>query len=233
LLSLGLLPFADASGILTPVLQSSPAVALTIVTPKFPAAHTVPAEGVRVDVSGTVLPAGNFQASAVSAPAGLQPFADAVVDVLPWWRFVPAVDNKACSAIAQEFAFAVWFEGTANKPRVFVSMPSRRESEPSPLYADLVESISSPEMTYPRRLRRLEGQVRVLMLFGASGNVEVVNVLSSTPYGAFDADVLDHARETTIKWKEPVPASGTCFGRTYNFCHEDGAKSGASLSSCR
>lgn len=201
-----------------PIAGPAPAIPTTVVAPTFPADAVAPKEGVRVDVVGIVHLDGHFEPSSVTAPAGFDHFAEAVSEVLKWWRFVPALDSRECRARSEQFSMAIWFEGSTKDPHVLVALPKRENDAPKTGFAPRVESFSSPELAYPNEVGRLEGEVRVLLLFTESGQPTSVSILSSTPYGAFDSAVLSNARQTTVKWRDPQPITPICASRTYTFC---------------
>jgi hypothetical protein len=184
----------------------------TVVVPEFPAgAGTAPAEGVRVDVTGTVRADGSFEPLSISAEGGHAPFVAAVTSVVKWWRFLPAVDEALCAPVDAAFKLAVWFEGSAAQPRIFVSQPAAKpKAEPPPF-----ESIRDQRLTFNGSV---EGQVRVLMLVTPEGRVKSAQVRLSDPPGYFDKVVLGAARRTLVTWKSPVPVRDVCVQREYAMC---------------
>jgi len=193
---------------------------ITVAAPAFPAGSSAPAPGVRVDVVGTVSVNGEFKPTAIASDGEDQErFVNAVSEVLRWWRFVPAVDMTLCVPKEEQSKFSIWFEGSDAAPRVFVSYPTRSAAPVQPPVA--AESIYLPEITYPRNLLGVEGQVQVLHLISPEGKVKSATVRSSTPYGAFDSVVLNAARRIRVTWKEPRPTTDVCAERAYVFCTRD------------
>jgi TonB family protein len=222
-----------AADALVPIAGPAPAIPTTVVAPTFPADAVAPKEGVRVDVVGMVHLDGHFEPKSVTVSAGFDHFAQAVSDVLQWWRFVPAIDSRECRARSEQFSMAIWFEGSTKDPHIFLALPKRENGTPKTGFEPLVESFFSPEMDYPHEVGRLEGEVQVLLLFTGSGQVTSVSVLSSTPYGAFDSAVLSNARQTTVRWKEPQPIAPICASRTYRFCSEGAGRQRAPFTGCK
>jgi len=194
------------------------ATPVTIATPTFPENAVAPSDGVKIQVIGTVLVDGTFRPQAVSAPEGLQPFSDAVSDALKWWRFAPAIDDTKCAVKEEVFSLSVSFEGTANQPHIYMTMPKPKPEVEHP--SRIFESSWSPKVDYPSKMlaNDIEGHVETITRFGVDGVAESVSILSSTPPGAFDAVVLRAARRTTVKYKSPPPTEPTCGLRTYTFC---------------
>jgi TonB family protein len=191
---------------------------VTIVPPEFPQGPQAPEGGIRVDVRGSVLLDGSLAPLEIRAQSGLERFAEAVQLVLKWWRFVPALDADACLPRIAEVAFAVWFEGSHQQPRVSLSYPSGGEDQPTPPELMPLESLEAPSIAYPRRLMEVEGKVRALLRIDASGQVASASILSSTPYGVFDELVLRNARQTSAKWKSSAVPQPICVLRPYMFC---------------
>ncbi|WP_375138839.1 energy transducer TonB family protein [Piscinibacter defluvii] len=159
----------------------------------------------------------------------MEPFAASVREALKWWRFVPAVDRSRCEPNRSTAAFAVWFEGTSDSPKVYFSFPKSADS----VFRPSVLSIDAPTVRYPQKLIGIEGQVRVLRLIDPSGNVKSAAVRSSTPYGAFDSAVLKAARNTKVRWGDPAPSQDLCVEQTYQFCMSRRIDATAEFEACK
>jgi TonB family protein len=204
------------------VARSRNALPVTIVAPEFPRDEVAPAEGVRVDVRGTVMPDGSLSEYTATAPEGRSGFAAAVREVIPWWRFVAGVDAQTCSVEAKPVELTLSFEGSSQAPRVFVSYPRDRLEDAMAPIGTLVETVDAPTVKYPPKLIGVEGRVQVLYRIDANGQLAAVSVLSSTPYGAFDDVVLASARRTRFKWRADSPPRPVCGLRTFMFCMRGG-----------
>ncbi len=206
------------------------ATPLTIVAPEFPANSSAKPAGTRVEVVGTVIANGEFEPTSILADAGEEQFAEAVRNVLRWWKFVPAIDLKRCAPTAAPSRFEVWFEGSDSSSHgFFLSFPKVAATMQAIQYT----SIDAPGITYPRKFIGIEGEVRVLYLVDPEGRVKSAIVRSSTPYGAFDEVVLAAARETTVTWKDPKPASDLCLERTHQFCMQWRRETKVEFDRCR
>lgn len=64
-----------------PIAASAP---LTVVVPDFPAGANAGADGVRIDVAGTILRSGELQFERMDVPPGQARFGEAVAQVLRW-----------------------------------------------------------------------------------------------------------------------------------------------------
>src|SRR5882672_7043392 len=146
------------------------ATPLTVVAPAFPPNMSAPASGVRVDVVGTVLANGEIKPTSITADNEQRPFVDAVIDVLRWWRFVPAIDKQRCAPKDSESRFSIWFEGSAATPKIYFSFPKRETASDGG--SNWVESIRAPKVEYPIDLLGVEGQVQVLYLVSPDGKVK-------------------------------------------------------------
>lgn len=202
------------------------ATPLVVVTPDFPAGAAAPPGGVRVDVRGVVRADGSFEPEAITAEGQPEVYAAAVSGVVKLWRFLPAVDDEQCVPIDSSAKLAVWFEGSAQQPRIFVSMPQASPPVGPPAF----ESISSPKLSFSSSV---EGQVRVLMLVSPDGRVQSAQVRSSEPPGQFDSIVLRNARRTVVTWKSPAPARDVCVQREYLLCLRQGPGVASRLQACR
>jgi TonB family protein len=200
-------------------LSEPPALArpITVVAPAFPRDATARPSGTRVDVVGTVMVNGEFKSDSIVAEDSDQRFADAVADVLRWWRFVPAADKLKCAPMEVRSNFSIWFEGSDKAPKVFVSFPPvpAASKQKSPMRA----SIQAGKVPFvPKKLLNMEGQVEVLYLIAPNGDIKSIKVLSSTPSGAFDSLALEAASKTRLVWSAPGPTEDVCAGQTYTFC---------------
>lgn len=187
------------------------ATTLLVVTPEFPAGATAPPGGVRVDVSGLVRADGSFEPHAITAEGQPDAYVAAVTGVVRLWHFLPAVDRARCVPIDAPAKLAVWFEGSAAQPRIFVSQPSARLPADPPPY----ESVWDRKLSYTGTV---EGRVKVLLLVSPEGRVKSAQVRSSEPRGFFDAAVLRAARRTLVTWKSPAPERDVCAQREYRMC---------------
>lgn len=201
------------------------ATALTIVVPEFPAGATVPPAGVRVDVSGTVRANGSFEPISITSDGSQTPFTAAVAGVVKLWRFLPAVDEGRCAPMDAPSRLAIWFEGSAAEPRIFVSQPRAGPKVEPPRF----DSIWDPKSSYTGSV---EGQVRVLMLLSPEGRVKAAHVRTSSPPGYFDTAVLQVARRMLVTWTAPGPARDLCAQREYVVCLGSDAPPGARHPSC-
>lgn len=200
--------------------QSRVAKPVTIVAPEFPSDATVPTDGLRLEVRGTVRIDGALVAADVVAPPDSERFVSEVRQVLKWWRFEPAIDSSTCTAQATQVVLVIWFEGSHKEPRIFVSYPDAAKAQSTPRELPF-ESISAPEINYPPKLYGVEGSVRVLVRVEESGQVVSASILSSTPRGAFDSVVLASARQIKLNWRSDKKPYAMCAARTYTFCVED------------
>lgn len=217
-LALGLSAAGQAAGA-EPELTIPPRAAtpVAVITPDFPAGATLPAGGVRVDVEGTVAPDGRFLARSLRTEGDFPNFVAAVAEVLPGWRFEPAVDEQACAPVASASHLSVWFERSDSAPRILVSRPTD-ESTPMPLPAYTLGR--APRIDYPFGMEGVEGGVKVLIQVRPDGGVASVKVRTSFPPGAFDHTAVSHAARTRVMWDDAEPEGNLCLQREYVFCFE-------------
>jgi TonB family protein len=192
---------------------------LTVVAPAFPKNKTAPAAGVEVFVAGVVLANGQFKPESITSIDPERAYIDAVTEALAWWRFTPAVDTAQCAPRDSQTKFSIQFEGSHAEPRVYVSFLHKPEVyQPAEKTALKVESLFTRKINFPERLMDMEGEVNVLFLISPDGELKSAKVRSSTPYGAFDALVLESARRARVTWRSPKPDKDVCMSRSYLFC---------------
>lgn len=200
-----------------------------MVVPDFPAGASAGADGVRIDVTGTVLRSGELQFERMDVPQGQARFGEAVAQVLRWWRFVPAIDRAQCAPVDTPTTMSVWFQGTSEAPRVFVSYPTSEQPRPRPLDVD----ITGPAVRADGWDGRVEGMVRVLLWTTPEGRIVTAAVRASTPYGHFDAPVLESARQMRVAWRGPAPIAEICAEREYLFCARRAGDARIRFDGCR
>jgi TonB family protein len=64
---------------------------------------------------------------------------------------------------------------------------------------------------------KVEGTVHVLIAVDPDGRAADAHVLKSVPYGVFDAEVLNNAKQTRVTWKGAPPTERLCGMRIYKF----------------
>lgn len=109
---------------------------------------------------------------------------------------------------------SVWFQGTSEAPRVFVSYPTSEQPRPRPLGVD----ITGPAVRVDGWDGRVEGMVRVLLRTAPEGRIVTAAVRANTPYGHFDAPVLESAQQMRGTWRGPAPSAEMCAEREYLSC---------------
>lgn len=142
-----------------------------MVVPDFSSGASAGTEGVRIDVAGTIPRSGELRFERMDVPPGQARFGEAVAPVLRWWHFlpaiVPAVDPAQCVPVDTPSTMAVWFQGTGEAPRVFVSSPTDEQPRPRPLDVD----ITGPAVRVDGWDGRIEGMVRVLLRTTPDGRI--------------------------------------------------------------
>src|SRR5258708_10685316 len=166
--------------------NSSLAKPLLIVTPEYPKNASPDKKHVEVRVRGRVTATGDFATADFSAGEGEEDFVQAVREVLPKWRFIPAIDRGECKAKEYDATLFVWFDMKSDGPAISASMPPKdaalpkREGEAAP--TKFPRRKWTPSMYYPVDARRagIEGTVIALLKVNKSGDVQV-NILAYSP----------------------------------------------------
>ena len=167
---------------------------LLIVTPTYPPSALAEGKSAQIEIRGTITKEGMLESPVFANSPEEEEFANAIREVLPAWRFIPAANGTACAAKEMPDATVrAWFEVKEGRPAIFVSIPpdkkeASKETPPSPR----MKWKRRPDVEYPWDELRdgVEGIAYALARVDASGQIKEVNILASSPGPAFGASVL-------------------------------------------
>lgn len=165
--------------------------------------------------------------------SGEKPFADAVSDVIKWWRFAPAIDHEACAPAEGEYRTEVIFSGTADQPKIHVVTPKQAKAEMRSSAWKTMKWAKQTPPTYPRDAARsgTEGRVILLVKINPDGNVQAVKTLASYPDLAFEAAAVNAVKHWKMRWLEDPPTEPVCGAQEVYFCMADAT--GPSAAGCK
>jgi TonB family protein len=205
-----------------------PVLVIPPTSPKPEPADKLPVE---IRVGGRVGEDGVMMAAEFSPLEGNEKYIAAIKDVLPLWRFRPAVDEKSCAPVASNGVVLVWFEEKNGEPSVSVSTPrpippvASVDAKPRP--APRTFRVG-PKVEYPPAARRagLEGFAELLFLADEKGEVVGSKVLYSVPNNIFGDDALRGSRR--VRYSDAAPGADaqttTCIVVPFAYCLSDGAR---------
>jgi TonB family protein len=190
--------------------------------PKRDAADKLPVE---IRVNGMVNPSGTLESAEFLPSEGNEKYILAIKEVLPFWRFRPAIDDKLCTPVASRGVVLVWFEEKEGKPSVSVSVPknsSERESNKVAVSMPRVTMKVRPKVEYPSDARRagMEGSAELLFQINPLGEVMQTTLLYSIPNKIFGDESLRGARRTqfSLSGASDAPEKNRCIALPLFFC---------------
>lgn len=191
-----------------------------VVSPKMPARSATDPASVEVRVSGTISASGLLEDARFEDGAGKEKYVAAVRDVLPLWRFKPAVDLDACTPRRQAGTVSVWFEDKGGKPAVSVSMPRSGGAADAPKAGGegaIVKVTHRPRADFPIEARDIgaDGAAEVLVKLDAAGHNVRQTLLYSTPHSMFGTSAMASARDVQVALGG---AKAQCVAVAYHFC---------------
>jgi TonB family protein len=198
---------------------------ILLVVPDVPKRDPADKWPIEIRVSGTVNESGTLDAAAFSPVEGNEKYIQAINDVLSFWRFRPAIDDKLCAPVASTGVVLVWFEEKDGKPSVSVSVP-KNSSEPGANNAAAatprVTLKVRPKVEYPPDARRvgMEGSTELLFQVNPQGEIIQTRPLYSIPNKKFGDEALRGARRTqfSLSAAGDAPAKNLCISIAFFFC---------------
>jgi len=202
------------------------ALPLFIVSPVFPGNISPDSLPVEIRVTGTVTLAGKFKEPAFSPAEGKAPFVQSILDVLPGWRFRPAIDGVACNTKESQAVVIVYFEFKDGKPSISISSPVHREiTGVSQVFDGKSRGFARrPKTTYPISMSRrgIEGTVEVLVKADGEGEIVAKRIIYSIPSDDFGEAVLDALKPVTFTKDTPPSSTNVCYTYLTLFCMASG-----------
>ncbi len=198
---------------------------ILLVAPDSPKRDPADKWPIEIRVSGTVNASGTLEAAEFSPSERNEKYILAIQEVLPFWRFRPAIDDKICAPVATSGVVLVWFEEKAGKPSVSVSVPknsSEREANKAALSMPRVTLKVRPKVEYPSDARRtgMEGSAELLFQINPLGEVMQTTLLYSIPNKIFGDESLRGARRTqfSLSGTSDAPEKNRCITIPFFFC---------------
>ena len=199
-----------------------------IISPKFPDATPADKLPVEVRISGTVNEAGVLTSPAYLHSEGKEIFIRAIEEVLPQWRFKPAVDEESCQTVSSVGTMSVWFEEKGGRPIVSVSMPLKSKGEDAlERIVDQYSFVRRPNFEYPQAARRvgMEGATELLFKVNEEGDVLQATLVFSTPNKVFGEAAIEATKRVKFVPRAPDKSARKirCIVFPLAFCLTDGA----------
>jgi TonB family protein len=198
---------------------------ILLVVPDIPKRDTADKLSIEIRVSGTVSDLGVLDSAEFSPSEGNEKYISAIKEVLPYWRFRPAVDDKLCAPVASSGVILVWFEEKDGKPSVSVSVPkssSERETNKPAVSASRVTFKVRPKVDYPSDARRvgMEGSAELLFQVNPQGEVIQTKLRYSIPNKIFGDEAIRGARRAqfSLSAAGDVPEKNLCIVLPISFC---------------
>ena len=203
---------------------------ILVVPPEFPKLASTDKLTVEIRVKGIVSEDGKLEAPEFSPVEGNEKFIEAIKEVLPLWRFRPAVDQALCAPVASNGVVQVWFEVKEGSPTVSVSFPKNSVISPStaakaPVVVRTLTRRPKIEFPFAARCVGMEGSATLLLMVNHEGEIVQKRVLYSIPDKAFgDAGLIGVRRAlfNVIKPEADTPKT-ICMSLPINYCLSNGA----------
>jgi len=204
---------------------------ILIVPPKFPTREPTDMFPVEIRISGSVGETGELTSPVFLPVTGKEKFIRAIEEVLPHWRFKPAVGDE-CQPKRSDGVLSVWFEEKRDGPSVSVSTPVNKNN------AKVTEDDGKPHVTprvyewrpkvdYPAAAHNagMEGATELLFLVDLQGNVLQTKVLYSTPHKIFGEAAIQGSRRTKFSAGKPdeINKKTICILVPFLFCVSNGS----------
>ena len=125
---------------------------ILVVPPTHPKEYPAGKSSVEIRLTGTVTVEGVLRSPVFEEREGEEKFIKAIREVLPDWRFSPAVGVGTCKLVESKGAVSVWFE-TKNEELVVSVSALRAEktvSNPVSPGGKRLEYVRRPKLEYPR-----------------------------------------------------------------------------------
>lgn len=199
---------------------------LLVVAPSFPKGASTEMLPVQIRVEGAVTADGNFRSPAFIPTEGREAFVRAISDVLPYWRFRPALDRKTCKTAESPAVFGVTFELKAGAPSVSVSSPAAEKVDGAgtPLRGLHLVSTHGAKFPYEARQGAIEGFAEILVAIDSEGDIERKSIISSIPNALFGDAALEGLRHARFSRPDMSQSDfkTVCFVLPFNFCLSPG-----------
>jgi tetratricopeptide (TPR) repeat protein len=197
---------------------------LLIVPPVFPKNTSQELLPLELRMTGTVDAGGNFTLPVFTPAQNTTDFTRAVLDVLPYWRFRPALDRKACKAVDSKAVVNIYFELKEGQPSISVSSPARTNGAPGRPGSQAF--VTRPTIQYPASMlaRGIEGSVEALMRVNGKGEVVERSLLFSIPKPEFGVATIEGLRRVEFSSDESIKdlEATSCYTVPIKFCIENG-----------
>lgn len=202
---------------------------ILVIPPQFPKEAAIDKLPVEIRVKGMVSEDGTLLSPEFSPLDGNEKFIEAIKDVLPLWRFRPAVDQTLCAPVASNGVLLVWFEAKDGSPSVSVSYPKRAvvsAATAANVAAAGRTFTRSPRIEFPfsARVAGMEGSAVLLIAVNYEGEIVQKRVLYSVPNKVFgDAALMGVKRAlfNVIKPEADTPKT-VCMTMPLKYCLSSG-----------
>ena len=199
---------------------------LLVVAPAFPKGASLEMLPVQIRVEGRVTADGNFRSPVFLPTEGREVFVKAISDVLPYWRFRPALERKGCKTTESPAVFGITFELKAGAPSVSVSSPAleKVDSAATSLRGPQLVSRQGARYPYESRQAGIEGFAEIIVEVDGEGDIASKAIISSVPNALFGEAALEALRYA--RFSRPGMSQGdyktACVVLPFNFCMNAG-----------
>ena len=195
---------------------------LLVVAPAFPKGASLQMLPVQIRVEGRVTADGNFRSPVFLPAEGREVFVKAISDVLPYWRFRPALERKGCKTMEGPAVFGITFELKAGAPSVSVSSPAVEKVDSAGTSLRGLHLVSPPGAKYPYDSRQagIEGFAEILVEVDSEGDIASKAIISSVPNALFGEAALEALRNARFSRPDMSQSEykTACVVLPFNFC---------------
>ncbi len=209
------LPIEEADKYFRPIL---------VVPPTFPKSELARKPEIEIRVSGTVNDGGLLESPEFSPVEGNESFVQAIKEVLSFWRFRPAIDEKLCAPIASRGVVLVWFSQKDGVPSVSVSVPARPAKAEAASKKSVTDRtfVRRPKVSFPYAAARagIEGSAELLFQVDEQGQALKTTVLYSIPSRLYGDEARSGSRRALFSpaMQGEGTSKTTCIRLPFNFC---------------
>ena len=182
---------------------------ILIVEPKFPDQVSHENFPIEIKLRGTVTEKGQMTSFSFPSSDGREKFVAVIRDVLPTWRFMPALNHVICTTTDSEMTASVWFDMPNGKPSISVSMPRGTPDHPGPSTEARGRTDKwiprrwkkTPQISFPRVAIRLdmEGAAAVIVKVNWAGDIVDPILWYYTPHESFGDAALEGVRGASFE----------------------------------
>ncbi len=199
---------------------------LLVVAPAFPKGASLQMLPVQIRVEGRVTADGNFRSPVFLPTEGREAFVQAISDVLPYWRFRPALERKGCKTTESPAVFGITFELKAGAPSVSVSSPAVEKVDSAGTSLRGLHLVSPHGARYPYEPRQagIEGFAEIIVEVDSEGDIASKAIISSVPNALFGEAALEALRYARFSRPDMSQSDDktACVVLPFNFCMNAG-----------